>query len=113
MYQRSQELAHFQSILFIAERKDPKHFDLLIELGHAAINNRLPDYIANEILKIQRADLIILQFPTYWFGFPAILKGWLDLCFVNQIAYDVDKRQWLDDGLFKVCTISLIIYRRS
>ena len=92
----------FRTVIF-SERKDTEHFELGAELEHAAINNSLPDHIANEILKIQRADMIILQFPTYWLGFPAILKGWLDLCFVSHVAFDMGTRQYLDNGLFKVC----------
>jgi len=34
------------------------------------------------------ADGIILLFPTWWFGFPAILKGWIDRVWVPGIAYD-------------------------
>ena len=90
-------------LFFFAERKNPDHFDLAVELGHAAINKTLPDHIANELQKIQEADLIIIQFPMYWFGLPAILKGWLDICFPDKVAFDVGQQKWLDDGLFMVC----------
>ncbi|WP_027229471.1 NAD(P)H-dependent oxidoreductase [Phyllobacterium sp. UNC302MFCol5.2] len=35
-----------------------------------------------------RADILILVFPTWWFGLPAILKGWIDRLFVPGVAYD-------------------------
>ena len=93
---------------YFLDKKNPDSFNFLTELGHAAINKTLPDHIANELHKIQAADLIILQFPMYWFGVPAIMKGWLDVCFPDHIAFDISQEKWLDDGLFKVC-IKLIL----
>lgn len=34
------------------------------------------------------ADAIVLVFPTWWFGFPAILKGWFDRVWGPGVAYD-------------------------
>lgn len=45
-----------------------------------------PD-IAAEIEKIKKADLIILNFPLYWFSVPAILKGWIDRVFISGFCY--------------------------
>ncbi|WP_304503179.1 NAD(P)H-dependent oxidoreductase [Alicyclobacillus sp. SO9] len=33
------------------------------------------------------ADALILQFPLWWFGMPAILKGWIDRVFAYGLAY--------------------------
>jgi putative NADPH-quinone reductase len=30
----------------------------------------------------------VLLFPTWWFGFPAILKGWFDRVWAPGVAYD-------------------------
>ena len=35
------------------------------------------------------ADLLVLQFPLWWYGVPAILKGWVDRVFESGFAYDV------------------------
>ncbi len=32
-------------------------------------------------------QMIVLVFPTWWFGMPAILKGWIDRTFAPGIAY--------------------------
>jgi NAD(P)H dehydrogenase (quinone) len=57
-----------------------------------------PDVKA-EIEKLLRADVLILQFPFWWFSMPAILKGWVDRVFAYGFAYGVgehsDKR-WGD-----------------
>lgn len=34
-----------------------------------------------------RHDLIILQYPMYWYSVPAILKAWFDQVFTYQFAY--------------------------
>ena len=34
------------------------------------------------------AEALVLVFPTWWFGFPAVLKGWFDHVWVPGIAYD-------------------------
>ena len=34
---------------------------------------------------------IILHFPLWWFGVPAILKGWFDRVLVKGFAYDAGK----------------------
>jgi NAD(P)H dehydrogenase (quinone) len=37
--------------------------------------------------KINRADTIVVQFPMWWFGMPAILKGWFDRVWLQGYAY--------------------------
>jgi NAD(P)H dehydrogenase (quinone) len=44
--------------------------------------------LANEIEKLEEADILILVFPTWWFGFPAILKGWFDRVWAPEAAFD-------------------------
>jgi NAD(P)H dehydrogenase (quinone) len=45
-----------------------------------------PD-IEGEIRKLENCDLLILQFPLWWFGMPAILKGWIDRVFAMGRTY--------------------------
>jgi NAD(P)H dehydrogenase (quinone) len=49
----------------------------------------LPPEIRAEQEKLRRADALVLQFPLWWFGMPAILKGWVDRVFVEGFAYGV------------------------
>ena len=44
--------------------------------------------ITEQVNRLQRAEALILLFPTWWFGFPAILKGWFDRVWGPGIAYD-------------------------
>ncbi|MFD2645199.1 NAD(P)H-dependent oxidoreductase [Pseudomonas japonica] len=57
-----------------------------------------PD-IALEQDKLRWADAVILQFPLWWFGLPAILKGWVDRVYACGFAYGVGEhsdRHWGD-----------------
>lgn len=38
--------------------------------------------------ELGQAQVLILVFPTWWFGFPAILKGWFDRVWTPGVAYD-------------------------
>lgn len=40
------------------------------------------------IARLLDAEAIVLVFPTWWFGFPAILKGWFDRVWAPGVAYD-------------------------
>ncbi len=39
-----------------------------------------------------RADTVVFVYPTWWFGMPAILKGFLDRVFVEGVAFRLDPR---------------------
>lgn len=47
----------------------------------------LSDDIRAEQGKIDRADALVVQFPLWWFGMPAILKGWFDRVWHHGYAY--------------------------
>lgn len=49
-----------------------------------------PDYRINvpaEQAAILRADVIVWQFPFYWYSMPALMKKWLDDVFVHGFAH--------------------------
>jgi NAD(P)H dehydrogenase (quinone) len=45
--------------------------------------------IAAEQDKLRWADLVIFQFPMWWFSMPAILKGWFERVYAYGFAYGV------------------------
>ena len=47
-----------------------------------------PDIEAEQEL-IRNADRIIFVYPIWWFGMPAILKGYIDRVFSRGFAYDM------------------------
>lgn len=44
--------------------------------------------LAEEIAQLKQAESLVLVFPTWWFGFPAILKGWFDRVWAPGHAYN-------------------------
>ncbi len=44
--------------------------------------------VSEQVFRLQEAEALILVFPTWWFNFPAILKGWFDRVWVPGVAYD-------------------------
>jgi len=56
-----------------------------------------PDVRA-EMEKVLACDVMIFQFPIWWFGLPAILKGWVDRVFAMGTIYG--NGRWFDDGVF-------------
>ncbi|WP_354444778.1 NAD(P)H-dependent oxidoreductase [Ottowia thiooxydans] len=43
--------------------------------------------IQTELNHLLEADLLLLMFPLWWFGMPAILKGWIDRVFLSGVVY--------------------------
>lgn len=70
--------------------------DYYAEQKRAYEAGTLADDIKAEIEKVAWCDLLILQFPLYWFGMPAILKGWVDRVFVPGFAFGGGA--WYDRG---------------
>ncbi|WET80497.1 NAD(P)H-dependent oxidoreductase [Amycolatopsis sp. QT-25] len=56
---------------------------------HAFETGELGEDIRAEHGKLAWADAVIIQFPLWWYGMPAILKGWFDRVFVKGFAYGV------------------------
>lgn len=68
-------------------RKDPEHLVYALEQRHAYETGTIAHDISLEISKILAADLVVFTFPLFWFGVPAILKGWIDRVFVSGTFY--------------------------
>ncbi|XP_013417649.1 ribosyldihydronicotinamide dehydrogenase [quinone] [Lingula anatina] len=79
---------------------NPNHFNYSQETQNTYKNSTLPEDIVSEQEKLNRADLVIFQFPMYWMSFPAILKGWFDRVFTLGYAFTLEAM--CDEGLLKV-----------
>ena len=44
--------------------------------------------LKSDIDQLRETDSLILIFPTWWFSFPAILKGWFDRVWAPGYAYN-------------------------
>ena len=84
---------------FTGERSDPNRLSIAREQTHAMETGTIAEDVAAEQAKLARADLVIFQFPVWWFGMPAIMKGWADRVFARGFAYLPGKKY--DTGMFK------------
>ena len=75
-----------------ADRLDPERFDTQAEQRHASDRGTLPAEVRSEIERLDRADLVILQYPMWWHLPPAMLKGWFDRVFVYGEVYRSTQR---------------------
>ena len=66
---------------------DPDYLKLQLEELHASKVHGFAPEIDSEMAKVEACDLMILQFPLWWFGLPAILKGWVDRVFAMGRMY--------------------------
>ena len=68
-----------------------------VEERHAAQSNSFAPALQAEMDKLAACDLLILQFPIWWLGLPAILKGWIDRVLAVGRAYGGGR--WYDRGM--------------
>ncbi|MFW6690155.1 NAD(P)H-dependent oxidoreductase [Streptomyces sp. MAR4 CNX-425] len=57
--------------------------------GRAFDTGALTPDVRAEQEKLLWADMIVFQFPLWWYTMPAILKGWVDRVFTYHFAYGV------------------------
>jgi NAD(P)H dehydrogenase (quinone) len=79
--------------------KDPNYFKQQAEEIHANQTKGFSKEIASEIEKIEWCDLMIWQFPLWWFGLPAVLKGWVDRVFAMGRTYGAGR--FYQSGVFR------------
>ena len=66
-----------------------------------------PDFLVDvraEQERLAAHDVIVLQFPLYWYSSPALLKEWLDLVWVHGFAYGDTGRALRGKTLAIACT---------
>ena len=44
--------------------------------------------VADHVARLRAAEGLILVFPSWWYGMPAILKGWFDRVWLPGVAFD-------------------------
>lgn len=79
---------------------NPDYFKYQAEQTNAFQNNLFATDVKLEMDKFSDADVVIFNFPLWWFGLPAILKGWVDRVFAMGFAYGAGKGVY-ENGAFK------------
>ena len=70
-----------------AEPSDPDYCVYALEQRKAFEAGTTAPDVAAEIAKVEWCDLLILNFPMFWFSMPAMLKGWIDRVFISGRFY--------------------------
>ncbi|MCY1263984.1 Glutathione-regulated potassium-efflux system ancillary protein KefF [compost metagenome] len=68
-------------------RADPDYCVYALEQRHGVKTGSLAEDILAELQKLLWCDLLVLNFPVFWFSTPAILKGWIDRVLVSGVTY--------------------------
>jgi NAD(P)H dehydrogenase (quinone) len=66
---------------------DPARLTQQVEEAYASEHDGYMPEIQEEMDKLTWCDALMLQFPLWWLGPPAILKGWVDRVFAVGRAY--------------------------
>jgi NAD(P)H dehydrogenase (quinone) len=81
------------------ERLSADFLDLSAEQDRMHRTSLAPtEDVGTEQRKVLWCDLIIFQFPMWWFGMPSILKGWVDRVMTRGFAYGGGRKY--DTGKF-------------
>jgi NAD(P)H dehydrogenase (quinone) len=78
-----------------AEGFDP----VLTAAERRAYNSPSPDLsgVADHVARLRAAEALVLCFPTWWYGMPAILKGYFDRVWAKDVAFTLPE----DGGLIR------------
>ena len=64
--------------------------------------------LAGHIAALRRAEALVLVYPTWWFGLPAMLKGWFDRVWLPGIAFALGGAKVLQPRLTNIRRIAVV-----
>jgi NAD(P)H dehydrogenase (quinone) len=75
-----------------------------------AHNSPNPDFSAVEhhVERLRAADAVVLCFPVWWYGMPAILKGYFDRVWVNGVAFHLRAGGKIEPGLHRLKKLGVV-----
>jgi NAD(P)H dehydrogenase (quinone) len=77
---------------------DAAFLKLQLEEMHATEHSGFSAELETEMRKLEWCDLMIWQFPLWWFGLPAVFKGWVDRVFAMGRTYGAGR--FYETGVF-------------
>src|SRR5260221_13797212 len=66
------------------------HFNPVLSLAKYTVYVKPGDNLAgieDYVERLRAAEALVLCFPTWWYGMPAILKGWFDRVWATGVAF--------------------------
>lgn len=64
--------------------------------------------VREHVSALRNADALVLVYPTWWFGLPAMLKGWFDRVWLPGVAFRLRDVGGLEPLLINVRRIAVI-----
>ncbi|MBQ7577025.1 MAG: NAD(P)H-dependent oxidoreductase [Synergistaceae bacterium] len=64
--------------------------ELMPEAEYLYLDSEYPDYkfdVEKEQNRLRSADVIVLQFPFFWYGVPSLLHKWMEDVFVHGFSH--------------------------
>jgi glutathione-regulated potassium-efflux system ancillary protein KefG len=80
------------------------------ELPNVAVHDlyeTYPDFlidVAEEQTRLLDYEVIVLQFPLYWYSVPSLLKEWIDAVWLHGFAYGQDGHALDGKTMFVACS---------
>ncbi len=64
--------------------------------------------LEDHVEALRRAEALVLVYPTWWFGMPAMLKGWLDRVWLPGVAFRLGGAKVLEPMLTGIRRIAVV-----
>jgi putative NADPH-quinone reductase len=89
--------------------KNPDRLSQQAEEAFASEHDSFVPELQSEMDKVAWCDALVFQFPLWWLGLPAILKGWVDRVFAIGRAYGGGR--YFERGVFRgkraMCSVTV------
>jgi len=75
-----------------------------------AHNSPNPDLsgVEHHIERLRAADAVVLCFPVWWYGMPAILKGYFDRVWINGVAFHLGTKGKIRPALHRLKKLGVV-----
>jgi NAD(P)H dehydrogenase (quinone) len=64
--------------------------------------------LEDHVAALRQAEALVLVYPTWWFGMPAMLKGWLDRVWIPGVAFQLGGPKALEPLLTGMRRIAVV-----
>jgi putative NADPH-quinone reductase len=64
--------------------------------------------VEHHVERLQAADGVVLCFPVWWYGMPAIMKGYFDRVWVNGVAFHLHTGGKIEPGLHRLKKLGVV-----
>jgi NAD(P)H dehydrogenase (quinone) len=64
--------------------------------------------VEHHVERLHAAEAVVLCFPVWWYGMPAILKGYFDRVWVNGVAFHLRPGGKIEPGLHRLKKLGVV-----